>query len=81
MKVYVNGYVIDGDTVLEYAANPKRIGFKAHARYEQYQEATTLDQYMSICADWPAAKPDLKYDESKGYLKLIVDGVVINDKD
>lgn len=62
-----SGVKIDDESILEYAPNPKRPGFKAHARYEEYQLATTLAEYLDI-ADPKVAKADLAYDIEKGHL-------------
>lgn len=73
MSILINAVKVDETTVFEYKTNPKRAGFKAHARYERYQHATTLAEYneiMSSDADKKYAKPDLRYDEEHGHLKL-----------
>lgn len=73
MSILINAVKVDETTRFEYVPNPKRAGFKAHARYERYQKAETLDEYneiMSSDADKKYAKPDLRYDEEHGHLKL-----------
>ena len=82
MEVLINAVKVDETTVFEYVSNPKRAGFKAHARYERYQAATTLEEYneiMSSDEDKKYAKPDLRYDEDNGHLKLYnTDGDLIS---
>jgi len=75
--VDVNGYRVDENVVMEYVTNPKRPGFKAHARYAAYSSCTTIAEYMELCAD-KYGRPDLRYDEEHGHLKLFVNGEQIN---
>jgi len=77
VTVSVNGYKVDENVVLEYVPNPKRPGFKAHARYEEYKECKSIAEYMAICAN-KYGRPDLRYDEEHGHLKLFVNGEQIN---
>lgn len=55
----------DQEVVIFDAANPKRDGCRAHARYERYKAATTVRQAMDLGAQWA----DIAYDFSKGYMK------------
>lgn len=71
MNVVINAVKIDETTTLEYATNPKRPGFKAHARYEQYSAATSIKEYFELCDEPKYARADLRYDEEHGHLKLI----------
>jgi len=64
-----SGVKIDENSILTYASNPKRPGFQAHDRYEEYQVATTLEEYLEI-ADPKKAKADLAYDIEKGHLEV-----------
>ena len=70
----INDTKVETDEQLHYIANPKRAGKKAHARYELYKEATTLEEYFAIIDEneikRAVAKADLRYDLSKGYLKI-----------
>lgn len=87
MERLINSVKIDENTRFEYKTNPKRQGFKAHARYEAYQTATNIEEYKEICEDIGSTcgNADLKYDEEKGFLALYsdVDGeeVQINSKE
>lgn len=80
----INGHSYDDITTIEYAPNPKRPGFKAHARYEVYSTATTIEEYFEIYSEKLEKKyaaPDLRYDEEHGHLKLLdAEGNVINEK-
>eukprot|EP00397_Hematodinium_sp_SG-2012_P050367 GEMP01058505.1.p1 GENE.GEMP01058505.1~~GEMP01058505.1.p1 ORF type:complete len:348 (+),score=102.04 GEMP01058505.1:219-1262(+) len=46
--------------------NPKQPGSKAHARYEQYQTATTKREYFTL-----GGKGDWRFDLAKGYIELL----------
>lgn len=70
MTLVVNGVKVTDDTKLEYVSNPKRAGFKAHARYEEYSFAQTLAEYLDM-SDPKYAKADLAYDHSKGHLQFV----------
>lgn len=69
MSIQVNGFNIEDDSVIEFKPNPKRPGFKAHSRYEEYQKSTSLADYLAI-ADKKYSKADLRFDEEKGFLKI-----------
>ena len=75
--VSVNGYKVNDSVVMEYVPNPKRPGFKAHSRYEEYKECKSIGEYMLI-ANTKYGRPDLRYDEEHGHLKLFVNGEQIN---
>ena len=83
----INGFNYDDIATIEYAANPKRPGFKAHARYEIYSAASTVEEYFEIYStsdklEKKYARPDLRYDEEHGHLKLFdADGNQINLKE
>ncbi len=81
MSILINGVKVEKDMVLSYVNNPKRAGFKAHARYELYKSAESIEEYMEICEDnIKYAKPDLRYDEEHGYLLIhSADGSPINN--
>lgn len=72
MERLINAVKIDENTRFEFKPNPKRSGFKAHARYEAYQKATNLQEYLDINEeiDSKAGNADLKYDEEHGFLAL-----------
>lgn len=72
MSVVINGVKADIATAIEFAANPKRVGKKAHARYEEYMTCTTLGEYLQT-ADPKYAKADLRYDHEHGYLTFVED--------
>jgi hypothetical protein len=78
MKEYtINGTKVNEDTEIEFVSNPKRPTFKSHARYEDYQVATTIGEYFEI-ADKKYAKADLRYDEEHGHLTITHDDEIIN---
>ena len=67
MKEFLIGAVkVNGDTTISYVANPKRSGSKAHARYEEYQAAATIQEAL----DLGATKADLKYDAEHQFLEF-----------
>ncbi len=77
----INGTKVEDGFTIEFIANPKRSGFKAHGRYEIYQSATTIEEYIEL-ADKKYAKADLRYDEAKGYLTIFdTDGEIVNAKE
>ena len=81
MIIMINAWKVDETTKVEYVTNPKRAGFKAHARYEEYQRCTTIGEYLELCTD-KYSRPDLRYDEDHGYLKIYDDeGNHINEKE
>lgn len=71
----INATKVDDTTRFEYVSNPKRPGFKAHARYEAYQSSTSLVEYRATCEEIgsKAINADLRYDEEHGFLKLYND--------
>jgi len=81
MEILINGTKVDETTVFEYKANPKRPGFKAHARYAIYEAATSLEEYNELNVG-KYGKPDLRYDEEHGHLILKdEEGEILNAKD
>ena len=71
MERLINNVKIDENTRFEYVTNPKRVGFKAHARYANYQSATNIEEYTELTeTEAKYASPDLRYDEEHGFLKL-----------
>ena len=52
--------------VWEVQGNPKRSGFKAHARFEQYFGAETVAEYL----DKGGTKGDLRYDWENKFLMI-----------
>jgi hypothetical protein len=65
-----NGAFNRGETKIEWEVkgNPKRSGFKAHARFEQYFGAETVAQYL----EKGGTKGDLRYDWENKFLSLQV---------
>ena len=47
--------------------NPKRPGSQAHARYELYMSATTVEEYLKL----GGTQADLEYDRGKGFIEFI----------
>jgi hypothetical protein len=70
MELLINDVKVCDSTVIEYRTNPKRIGKKAWARYEEYQDATTIGEYLEL-TESKFAKADLRYDHNKGFLTII----------
>ena len=68
----INDTKVESATTISYVSNPKRFGKKAWARYEEYQVATTIGEYMEM-AESKYATADLRYDHMKGFL-VIDDG-------
>lgn len=78
MEILINATKVTDENTLEFVPNPKRQGFKAHARYEEYMSATTVSEYFEL-ADKKYARADLRYDEEHGHLKVFnSDGEQIN---
>ena len=78
MIILVNSVKVDETMKMEYISNPKRIGFKAHARYEEYMSCESIEEYMEMC-DVRYARPDLRYDEEHGFLRIYdADGELLN---
>ena len=78
MTKLINSVKIEEGFTIEFVANPKRLGFKAYKRYEEYMSAKTLAEYTEI-AEKKFAAADLRYDESHGYLKIFdADGEQVN---
>lgn len=83
MTTYViNGTKIEDTDTIAYRPNPKRSSKKAWARYEAYQEATSLEEYFSVMEEFeqdgqPLKKAvmlaDLRYDLEKGFLYLVTE--------
>ncbi len=46
--------------------NPKREGSKAHARFQSYMGAKTVDEYL----ERGGSKADLKYDWEKSFIEV-----------
>lgn len=79
MERVINGVKIGDETEFVFTANPKRPGFKAHARYTVYGEAKNLKEYLDSFdgqegMEKKYALADLRYDVEHGHLKLLEDG-------
>ena len=72
MKMLINDTKVESSTPIRYISNPKRFGKKAWTRYEEYQSATTVGEYIEM-TDPKYANADLRYDHMKGFL-IIDDG-------
>lgn len=68
-EMVINDRKVDANTKISYAANPKRKGSRAWERYEQYQTATTIGEYLEL-NQTKAAKADLRHDLMKGFLSI-----------
>ena len=80
-QLVINAHKVDTETPIRFKTNPKRPGFKAHARYEIYSAAETIGEYLEL-AEKKYAKADLRYDEEHGHLQILdADGNVINEHD
>ena len=51
---------------LEMKKNPKRVGSKAWERYEMYEDAKSVGEYLEKGGN----VADLRYDYAKGFLEL-----------
>ena len=80
-QLTISGYRIDDQTTFEYKSNPKRVNCAAWKRYENYQEATNIEEYLELTKENSKfAKADLRYDVEHGHLKLIdEDGNWLNE--
>ena len=63
----INGINVGDECRIECAPNPKRPGSKAHERYATYAESKTVKEYL----DNGGLKADLRYDHTKGFLKVL----------
>jgi len=70
MEMLINDVKVDENTEILYVKNPKRTNGKAWFRYEMYQDANTIGEYLET-AEKKYAKADLKYDHAKGFLTII----------
>lgn len=74
MKKMINDKNVTSDHTLTYVDNPKKSGFKSYDRYQEYQRATTIDEYFEILDECEIDKkygmPDLRYDMEKGFLTV-----------
>lgn len=81
MEKLINSYKVDASIRFEFKPNPKKKHGKAYARYERYQEAANIVEYLQT-AEPKYAMADLRYDEAHGHLKLFnADGEHINQKE
>ena len=69
-ELVINGVKLTSDTKLKYRANPKRPNSRAWERYEAYQKATTLAEYLDL-NDAKYAKADLRHDQMKGFFEIV----------
>lgn len=65
----INDVKVTADTKIAYLPNPKRPNSAAWERYEAYQDAKTIGQYLEL-NDTRFAKADLRHDLSKEFLKI-----------
>lgn len=70
MELLINDVKVDAATEIEYRANPKVPNKKAWSRYEMYQTAKTIGEYLEM-TERKYAKADLKYDHAKGFLTIV----------
>ena len=70
MSDLINGTVFEDDTQIAFIPNPKRVGCKAHARYETYQHCKTWETYKET-NDKAYVKADARWDFNKGFLKIV----------
>ena len=69
MEILINDQKVDDSIRFEFVPNPKKKHGKSYQRYEVYQHCTSLSEYL-LTVDQKYGRPDLRYDESHGYLKL-----------
>jgi len=71
VKTLVADQPVAEETKISFAvkANPKREGSKAHARFDKYMGAKTVEEYLQL----GGSTADLKYDWEKSFIEI--DGV------
>ena len=69
VEILVGSTKVTADTKVSYVANPKRKNSAAWERYEKYQTAATIGEYMSLNPS-KHARADLRHDLSKGFLTI-----------
>jgi len=73
--IALNGEKFETTDKIEFVENPKKVGKMAWSRYEIYQKAKTIDEFRKLVESNPDLKKyaaaDLRYDHSKGYLKVV----------
>jgi hypothetical protein len=64
----INGQYVFAETPISWLIdkNPKRPSGRAHARFESYMKATTVQEYL----DTGGTMADLKYDQARGFLSF-----------
>lgn len=70
IELVINGTKVTDGTKIKYVPNPKRPNSRAWERYEAYQSAKTIAEYLKL-NDGKFAKADLRHDLSKEFLTIL----------
>ena len=70
VELVINGTKMTDQTKIKFIDNPKRKNSQAWSRYEKYQAAKTVAEYLKL-NEGKYAKADLRHDLSKEFLKVI----------
>jgi len=68
-ELVINGVKVTETTKISYRENPKRPNSRSWERYEAYQKATTIGEYLKL-NESKFAKADLRHDLGKEFLKI-----------
>lgn len=68
-NLVIDGNLVKPNTRIEFKVtqNPKRAGSQAHARFAEYMQATTVEEYFQL----GAVRADLKYDVEHGFIEIL----------
>ena len=70
VELVINGVKVTDQTKIKYVTNPKRPNSRAWERYEKYQTAKTIAEYLKL-NDGKFAKADLRHDLGKEFLTIL----------
>ena len=70
VELVINDKKVTDLTKIKFRENPKRKNSAAWSRYEKYQTAQTIGEYLKI-NEAKFAKADLRHDLSKEFLTII----------
>ena len=68
----INGVNVNDDTAITCVPNPKREGCAAWERYNGYESAVTVGEYLKVNAG-KHALPDLRWDHEKGFVEFMIE--------
>ena len=69
-ELLINGVKVTETTKIAYRENPKRPNSRSWERYEAYQKAKTIGEYLKL-NDSKFAKADLRHDLGKEFLTIV----------